>query len=293
MILKQLILNGLAQGCVYLIVALSFAFIYRVVRFFHFSHGIVFAFGPYCALFFVKCLGFSSFYSIPLAILFCGAFGCLMEVTIYRPLRKQGSSPLALLLASLGIYVVAQNAISFLYSDETQSIRQGEIRRGFEFIGAIITPIQIQTILVSLIVAVGSALLLAKTGMGKAMRAVANDLDLARCCGVDSDRIILSTFAIGSALAGLGGTLVALDIDMTPTMGMNPLLMALVAMVVGGIDTIRGITFGALFLGLAQSVAVWKLGSQWQSAIAFIILLIFLVVRPQGRLGYRMRQTQI
>src|ERR1035437_4588083 len=277
--LWQLTLNGFAQASGYLIVALSFALIYRVVRFFHFSHGVIFTFGPYFCLALVKHMGFGIYYAIPLAVLSCSILGCFLEITIYQPPRKHGASGLVLLLISLGAYIVLQNLISLLFGDGTQSIRRIEVSRGLEFLGATISPIQIQTMCASLIVALGLILLLAKTSVGMMMRAVANDPVLARCSGIESDHIILWTFAIGSALAGLGGILVALDIDMSPTMGMNALLMGLVAVIIGGAGNICGIMLGALVLGLAQSLSVWKIGSQWQTAVAFSIMLSFLLFR--------------
>ena len=125
------------------------------------------------------------------------------------------------------------------------------------------------------------------------MRAVADDLELARVSGIDSDRIILWTFAISSALAGIAGILVAFDTDMTPTMGLNVLLMGVVAVIIGGSGSIPGVALGALFLGLAQHLGVWGISSQWQDAIAFIILLAFLLVRPEGVLGKRVTKATV
>ena len=131
------------------------------------------------------------------------------------------------------------------------------------------------------------------TKIGQAMRAVANDPELASVTGIETDRVILSTFALGSALAGIAGILVALDVDMTPTMGMNALLMGVVAVIIGGIGSIPGVALGALLLGMAQQFGIWKISSQWQDAIAFVILLIFLLFRPQGFLGKKVRTATL
>ncbi len=126
------------------------------------------------------------------------------------------------------------------------------------------------------------------------MRAVANDPWLANATGIESDRVILFTFAIGSALAGFAGILISLDIDMTPTMGLNALMMGVVAVIVGGSGRpIPGVLLGALLLGLAQHLGVWKISSQGQDAIAFAILLIFLLFRPQGFLVRKIEKTEI
>jgi branched-chain amino acid transport system permease protein len=131
--------------------------------------------------------------------------------------------------------------------------------------------------------------MLAKTG--KAMRAVASDSGLSKLSGIKSDRIILISFAIGSALAGIAGILVALDVDMTPTMGMNMLLMGVVAMIIGGAGSIWGIVLGSLLLATAQNLAVWYISSQWMDAVAFAILLLFLLFKPEGFAGKKSRKT--
>jgi branched-subunit amino acid ABC-type transport system permease component len=136
-------------------------------------------------------------------------------------------------------------------------------------------------------------LFLKYTKKGQAIRAVAIDPELARVSGIESDRVILSTFALGSAMAGVAGILVALNVDMTPTMGMNALLMGVVAVIIGGIESIPGIALGALFLGMAQHLGAWNVGSQWQEAIAFAILLIFLLFRPQGFLGKKVKTATV
>ena len=289
----QYLVNALIATASYVLVAVGFALVFRVARFFHFAHGVVFTTGAYFTLLFNVWLGFSLIISILLAILLSTALGCLMEFFPYRPLRRKGASPFVLLLASLGIYVVLQNMISMIFGDNVKSIRSGPVREGLNVFGARITTIQILTIVVSAVLVIAVAILLKKTKMGKAMRAVASDSKLANVCGLDSDRVILLAFALGSALAGVAGILVALDVDMTPTMGMNALMMGIVAVIIGGVDSIIGIVLGALLLGLAQNLGVWYISSQWQDAIAFAILLVFLLIKPEGFLGKKIRRVTV
>jgi len=205
----------------------------------------------------------------------------------------KGSSSIVLLLASLGIYIVLQNLISLFFGDDTKSIRTWEVKEGIEIAGAYVTPIQIVIIVTSiaLVILVSGYLSLAKTG--KAMRAVASDSELSNLSGIKSDRIILISFAIGSALAGIAGILVALDVDMTPTMGMNMLLMGVVAMIIGGVGSIWGIVLGSLLLATAQNLAVWYISSQWMDAVAFGILLLFLLFKPEGFMGKKARKAVV
>jgi branched-subunit amino acid ABC-type transport system permease component len=165
--------------------------------------------------------------------------------------------------------------------------------KGLPVLGARITPIQIVIIATSVMLVFLVAFWLKKSKIGKAMRAVANDPELASISGINSNKVILWTFAIGSALAGVAGILVALDVDMTPTMGMNALMMGVVAVIIGGVGSIPGVALGALLLGLAQHLGVWKISSQWQDAIAFIILFGFLLVRPQGFLGRKVKKVEV
>ena len=291
--MNQIIVNGFVSTSEYLVIALGFALIYGTVRFFHFAHGVVFTAGAYLTFLFKAWFGFPIFFSIVVAIVLSTSLGCLIESFIYRPLRHKGSSPLVLLLASLGIYIVLQNIVSMVFGDDTKTIRSGMVEEGINILGARITPIQITTIAVSLFLLVCCFFFLKYTKMGQAMRAVANDPELARVSGIESDRVILSTFALGSALAGIAGILVALDVDMTPTMGMNALLMGVVAVIIGGVGSIPGVALGALLLGMAQHLGAWNVGSQWQEAIAFVILLIFLLFRPQGFLGKKVKTATL
>ncbi len=291
--IMQLLFNSLITLSIYTILAISFNIIFSVNKFFHFAHAVIFTFGAYFSFLFIQILGWPFFAAIPIAIIFSLLLGSMMEVTIYKPLRKKKSSTIVFLLASLGIYIVLQNIISLFFGDDTKSIRTWEVREGINIFGAYITPVQIIVIGASivLVILVSGYLMLAKTG--KAMRAVASDNELSKLSGIKSDRIILISFAIGSALAGIAGILVALDVDMTPTMGMNMLLMGVVAMIIGGVGSIWGIVLGSLLLATAQNLAVWYISSQWMDATAFIVLLVFLLFRPQGFAGKKLRRAEV
>ena len=165
--------------------------------------------------------------------------------------------------------------------------------QGLTILGARITFVQVCMVCAAVCALILMTLFVAKTRFGTAMRALANDPELSRISGMNSELVILLAFAIGSAIAGIGGILVALDVDMTPTMGMNALMMGLVAVIIGGVDSIPGIALGALLLAMAQQFGVWKISSQWQDAIAFGILLVFLIFRPQGFFGKRIKKATV
>jgi len=251
----------------------------------------MFTVGAYSAFLLVSWLKVPLLISIPIAIASAALIGCSLDFIVFAPLRRKGNSPLVLLLASLGIYIVLQNLISLFFGDDIKTIRPGVVKEGIAFLGARITTIQICIVSTSIVVLIAVVVLLRASKVGRAMRAISNDPELARVSGIDSDRVILLTFAFGSALAGLAGILVALDVDMTPTMGMNALMMGVVAVVIGGIGSIPGVALGAMLLGIAQHLGVWKISSQWQDAIAFVILLAFLVIKPEGFMGKKIRKV--
>ena len=292
-ILIQLIINGIFAASIYALVGVSFFLIYQITRFINFAHAIVFTSGSYFTFLFYSEFGFPLYFAVILSIICTIILGCLIDITIYSQLRKKQATPFVLLLTSLGIYIVLQNFISIVFGDDTKSIRSGVVLEGIEIFGAFITHSQIIIIFTSIFLVILVAIWLQRTKIGKAMRAVANDPELANISGIDSNKVILWTFAVGSALAGVAGFLVALDVDMTPTMGMNALMMGVVAVLIGGIGSIPGVALGALLLGLAQNLGVWKISSQWQNSIAFIILFIFLLFRPQGFLGKKVKKAKI
>lgn len=289
----QLIINAISAAGVIALMAVGFSLCYRVTRFFNFAHGAVFTLGAYAAWVGKIWIGLPLLAAFVVGMCFTTLVGCLLDWGVYRPLRQRGASPMIFLIASLGLYIVLQNAVSLFIGDDTKTLRGDTISEGFDLLGARITGIQVVIILVSLTLVAGTALLLKRTNLGKAMRAVANDRELAEASGIDSDRVILGTFALGSALAGAAGILVALDVDMTPTMGMNALMLGVVAVIIGGLNRLGGVALGALLLGLAMQLGVWQFSSQWQDAIAFIILLVFLLWRPQGFLGRKMKKATV
>ena len=160
-------------------------------------------------------------------------------------------------------------------------------------LGARVTPTQVVIVTVSLGLTAGLTAFLRITKLGRAIRAVANSPELSDISGIDRDATILKAFAIGSGLAGIAGILGAFDTDITPTMGLNALMMGVVVVIVGGIDSIPGIALGALLLGFAQHIGIWIIGPQWLDAIAFAILLVFLILRPQGFFGKRIKKATI
>jgi branched-chain amino acid transport system permease protein len=285
----QLLLNSLAASGAIVLVALGFTLCYGTARFFNFAHGAIVTVGAYLALVFARISGLPLAVSCALAIAGGGVLGCAIEVLVYRPLRQRAASRLALLVASLGLYGVIQNAVSLVFGDDVQTIPSASASRLLSFLGATTTHAQVWTIVASAVLVVAASLLLHRTRAGRAMRAAASDPELAAVSGIDSEQVMLWTFSLASCLAAAAGILIALDVDMVPSMGLNALLAGVVAAIVGGAGSVSGAAAGGVLLGFAQNLSAWKLGSEWQDPIAFAILLGFLVLRPYGILGRRPR----
>lgn len=289
---SQLCVNALVAGSIYSLVGVGFSLVYQVQRFFHFTHGLTCAAGAYVA--FSVCQLSAN---IPIAILagICaaGVLGALLEMCMIAPIRKRNGSALVLLLASIGAYLVGQNLISIGFGDDLKTLSSGRIRAGLLIFGARITIDQIGVIVASITAIVGVALLLKLTNSGRYIRAVANDEQLARTLGLNVDRVRLLVMVTGSALAGLAGTLFALDQDIVPTMGMKLLLMGVVAMVVGGRTSVLGAAAGGIIIGVAQNICAIWLPLVWQDSVVFGILVLFLLIRPYGLVGHTVRQATI
>ena len=290
---RQIILNGIIAGTIYTLIALGFTLIYRTIKFFHFAHGVVFAAGAYFAYTFFILFNINPIISFFLSIALASLLGIAIDRFVYHPLRKNNAPNLVYLIASFGVFIFLQNLIQLILSAQILTLRTGPIKEGYHILGAVITDIQILIIGVSLILFILTLLFIQKSKLGKAIRAVSDDPIGARVVGINSEKIILSAFAIGSALAGVAGILISLETNIEPTIGFNAILKGIIASIVGGIGNIPGALFGGLFLGLAENLGIWKIQAAWKDTIAFVILIIFLLIRPSGIMGIKTEKEKV
>lgn len=291
--LNQLLLNGIIAGSIYALIAIGFTVIYRTVKFFHFAHGIVYTAGAYFAYTLIISLHLNLALSFFLSVVLTAILGVAIDRLVYYPLRQQKASNLIFLLASFGVVIFIQNLIQLIYGAQILTIRTGPVKEGHHFLGAVITDIQILILAVSIILMVLLWLFIQKTKLGKAMRAVSDDPIAANVVGINPEKIILSSFAIGSALAGVAGILISFETNIEPTMGFSALLKGIIASIIGGIGSIPGAVLGGFFLGLAENLGIWKISAGWKDCIAFAILIIFLLLRPRGILGNKTEKKTI
>jgi len=290
---QQLIINGIIAGSIYALIAIGFTVIYRTVKFFHFSHGVVYTFGAYFAYTLYILAGFNIIVSALLAIIFSALLGIAINKSVYYPLRVKKASNLIFMLASFGVFIFLQNLIQMIYGAQILTIRTGPIKEGHHFLGAVITDIQIIILVVSIILMVLLWLFIQRTKLGKAMRAVSDDPIAANVVGINPEKIVRSSFVIGSALAGAAGILISFETNIEPTMGFNALLKGIIASIIGGIGNIPGAVLGGFFLGLAENLGIWKIQAGWKDAIAFVVLIVFLLFRPSGILGKRVESSGV
>ena len=284
---NQLLLNGIISGSIYALIALGFAVIYKTVRFFHFAHGIVYTAGAYFAYSLSISLGINVILSFFLASSFSAILGIAIDRCIYLPLRKNNAPPLVFLIASFGVFILIQNLLQLIYGAQILTLRTGVIKEGHQFLGAVITDIQILILVVSCWLLVMLWFVVERTKMGKAIRAVADDPVGASVAGIYSERVILYAFGIGSALAGAAGILISYETNIEPTMGMNAILKGIIASLIGGVGNVPGAMLGGFFLGIIENLGIWKIQAGWKDTISFAILIVFLLFRPEGILGKR------
>ncbi len=291
--LMQILLNAATVASFTVLVAVGFSLILDMTRSFHFAHAATYTCAAYVTFAGTSWLGMPLTLAAPIGVAFCVSLGCLIERLIYRPMRRRGASSLTLLIASLGTYLVVQNVISLIWGDDTRLLRSAAMDEGIEILRGQLTRTSSLAIALGAALPVAVGVLLRSTSLGCAMRAVAADTELARIRGVPTECVILEAFAIASALAGVGGILFALDVNMRPTMGMSALMTAIVAVIIGGVGSIAGVMLGSFLLALAQQIVTWTLGAQWQDPVVFATLLAFLLLRPQGIFGKPLRKRSI
>ncbi len=292
--------NGLTLGGIYALIALGYTMVYGILKFINFAHGDILMVGAYIGMFSFNFfrgdapLGAWTFFSFVLAMIvsaaFCAFLGMFIERVAYKPLRH--ASRLAPLLSAIGVSFILSNGAAWLWGTQSKKFDYPFDNTPLMIGGVAITPHQILILVVSLILMVVLKLFVDRTRLGKAMRATSLDQDTALLMGINVNQVISLTFAIGSALAAIGGILIAFDYKCYPTLGMMTGLKAFVAAVAGGIGNITGAMLGGILLGLLETFGVAILGIPmgYKDTIAFAILILILLVKPEGLLGKREKE---
>jgi len=303
-IFLQQIINGLVQGSVYALVALGYTMVYGILGLINFAHGEVVMVGAMVALASIQVLLAAALspvlvlvLSVIIAVAVCMALGYSIERIAYRPLRN--APRLAPLITAIGVSIVLQNLAMIIWGREYHSFPQLLPNDSHSIGGAIINEVQIAIVITAILVMLGLMLLVHRTRLGRAMRAVAENPTAASLMGVNINKVISTTFMLGSALAAIAGIMVSANYGVVHYyMGFMLGLKAFTAAVLGGIGNLRGAMVGGVLLGLIESLGAGYigpltggiLGSNYQDAFAFFVLIAVLIFRPSGLLGERVAE---
>ncbi len=288
----QQLLNGIAWGSIYALIALGYTMVYGVLKLINFAHGEVYMVGAMAGYYCAHALGFAAepslaglFVVLVLSMAACALLGATIERVAYRPLRN--APRLASLITAIGVSLLLQNGGQLLFGADPKFFPSIVVAREVVRFGSVaVSNIQLFVLGTAMVLMVGLEVVVMRTRFGRAMRAVSVDAPAAALMGVPVDRVISGTFMLGSALAAAAGILVGLsNPKIDPLMGLLPGLKAFVAAVLGGIGSIPGAMVGGLLLGVVETMVSAYLSSTYRDAIAFVILIAILLYRPTGLFG--------
>ena len=276
--------NGLQTGSVYALVALGYSMVYGIILLLNFAHGDIIMIGAYTAFYAMTAFHLHPIFSVVLAVITSTLLGVVIEKVAYTPLR---SAPrLSLLITAIGISFLLENGAQLLFGADTKSM-DTLVPGNVTFGPVTVSYTAILTIIVAVIAMVALTLLVQKTKLGKAMRAVSEDMGAAQLMGISLNKTISFTFAVGSALAGIGSVLYLCAYSQaSPTMGSMLGLKAFVAAGLGGIGSIPGAMVGGFAIGLLEALVAAVGLSVWKDAVVFAILIVVLLVKPSGIMGH-------
>jgi len=280
------LINGLHVGSIYALIALGYTMVYGIVRLINFAHGDLIMVGAYAALFCITLFGFPLLFAVIGAVVVCALFGVTIERVAYRPLRQRNAPRISALITAIGVSFLLENGFQLLFSATFRPFPSIIPARPL-FPGAVRLPVSALVTIVTVGALMAAlTLFIARTKMGKAMRAVSEDMGAAQLMGVNVNTTISVTFAIGSALAAIGSVLYcAAYPQVQPYMGAMLGLKAFVAAVFGGIGVIPGAMLGGFAMGIAETMSKAYIDSQISDAVVFGILIVVLLVKPSGIMG--------
>ena len=287
----QYCINGISIGSIYAIIALGYTMVYGIAKMLNFAHGDIIMVGAYICYCVTNYLGMPPILGILASTAVCTLLGIVIEGLAYKPLR--GTPSLAVLITAIGVSYFLQNAAQLIWGSNPKSFTSvvSTIKPFLLFGSLTITGEVLVTVVVSVVIMLALTWFTSSTRIGKSMRAVSEDRDAAQLMGINVNKTISITFAIGSALAAVAGVLMCSSIPvLQPTTGSMPGIRAFTAAVLGGIGSIPGAMLGGVLLGIIETFAKAFLSTQFSDAIVFGVLIIILLVKPAGLLGKRVQE---
>jgi len=289
--LIQQLINGITLGSIYALISLGYTMVYGIIKLINFAHGDIFMVGAYIAFLSVAYLKLGLIPSLLISMIFCSVLGILIEKFAYKPLRN--SPRIAALITAIGVSLLLENLMQIIMGADSRVFPRLVTEKNYHlFQGRIvINNKQIYLLIITILLMIILNFVVKKTKIGKAMRAVSQDMDAARLMGINVDTTISYTFAIGSALAAAAGVLVGLYYNtINPLMGVLPGLKAFIAAVFGGIGIIPGAMLGGFSLGIIETLVSGYGSSMYKDAVAFALLILILIIKPSGLLGKNIKE---
>lgn len=283
----QLLINGLVAGSIYALIASGFSLIYSTNKFVHFAHGGVVSISAYILYLLFSKIGIDFYLAAFLTIISSAIIGYIINKIIYAPLRKKNASSSVMLVASLGILILIESLNLLFFGAELKTIQFITIKQGLNIFGASITLLQLFIVFISMSLFVGLYFFMKRSRIGMAMRAVSDNKNIAEIVGISSEKIYQWSFIIGSGIAGVAAILISLEQNIQPTMGTSLIIKGFTGAIIGGIGSVPGAVLGSLLLGFSENLGTTFLLSGYKDAIAFILLFLFLLFRPQGIWGIK------
>ena len=286
------LISGISLGSVYAIIALGYTMVYGIAKMLNFAHGDVIMVGSYVVYVAVSGMGLNPILAILLSIIICTLMGVVIEGVAYRPLRN-AASPLAVLITAIGVSYLLQNVALLIFGSNARQFTSIINLPNLKLADGRLTisAVTIVTIITCIVIMVGLTAFINKTKIGQAMLAVSEDTGAATLMGINVNKTISITFAIGSALAAIAGALLCSAYpSLTPYTGSMPGIKAFVAAVFGGIGSIPGALIGGVILGVIENLTKAYISSQLSDAVVFSVLIIVLLVRPTGILGKKITE---
>ncbi len=281
----QLAFNGLSTGCSLAIIAMSFGLIYKTTGTFHVAHSIVFVSSAYLAYFLFQSIHTPIYIIVAICALWAALLGMGIYYFFYKPIYQHGGSPLVVFITSLALTIIGENLISLIFNPDPKQIPQGFLTNPLQIGNFVFSYLDILAILCALLVFGIIVFYLNHTSSGRLIKAVASDPELAVCKGINTEKVYLITYALGSALAMPAGILIGLRSTITPGMGSSINLIAVMAVIFGGIGNVRGALFAALILSLIRNISLIFLDASWLSTLTYGIFLIVIMIWPTGLFG--------
>lgn len=285
----QQLINGISVGSIYALIALGYTMVYGIIKLINFAHGDVFMVGAFMGFYAITVLDLPFFSALLFAMVITAALGVLIERIAYKPLRN--ATRIAALITAIGVSLLIENTTIYIRGAQPEGYPENVLPiKNFEIAGVTINSKSLVILAVSVSLMLLLQFIIYKTKTGKAMRAVSYDAEAAKLMGINVDRTISATFAIGSALAGAAGVIFGMYYKIEPLMGVIPGLKAFIAAVVGGIGIIPGAMVGGLLLGIVEAFVTAAGYSLWRDAVAFVILILILLFKPSGLFGKNLRE---